>query len=58
MSVPIILYAEEQAKLAFEAHAALLVAEAANPSLSNNPAWTVLRQDAYERFASAYRKVG
>lgn len=57
MSVPVILCAADQADNAFKAHAALLAAEASNPELSSNPYWTLLRQDAYERFRAAFLKV-
>lgn len=39
---------------AYEAHAALLRTEAANPSLLKNPFWVIMRQDAYEQFAIAF----
>ena len=46
--------AESKAIMAFDAHCALLLQEAANPALVHNPFWTMLRQDAYERFHVAY----
>ena len=51
--------AEDQRKAdeSFAAHTALLKAERADPSLFNNPQWTILRQDAYERFALAFERL-
>ena len=40
--------------MAFAAHSALLKAEADTPTLKDNPFWIMLRQDAYERFHSAF----
>lgn len=56
--VPIILCAKEKADLAFAAHTALLAAEVANPALRDNPCWTLLRQEAFDQFASAYQRIG
>lgn len=56
-SVPIILCAAEKADLAFQAHSALLKAERERPELRKNPFWTMLRQDAFERFAEAFERV-
>ena len=39
-----------KADQAFTAHAAMLKAQAADPSLRDNPFWVMLRNDAYERF--------
>lgn len=55
--VPVILCDELNASEAYEVHIALLKAEKANPSLRDNPIWTIHRQDAYERFAVAFKKV-
>lgn len=52
--VPVIRYNEARAAEAFEAHCALLLLERINPALRDNPAWTVLRQDAYENFELAF----
>ena len=41
----------ERQEQAFAAHAAMVKAENATPSLRHNPFWIMLRQDAYERFA-------
>lgn len=57
MEVPVILYDEQQAHDAYVVHIALLMAERADPTLKNNPVWTMHRQDAYERFAVAFGKV-
>jgi hypothetical protein len=40
-----------RAEQAWEAHSMLLLIEVRIPTLRNNPFWTVLRQDAFERFA-------
>jgi hypothetical protein len=42
-----------KAGMAYAAHQALLMAEHAAPELADNPYWTMLRQDAYERFTLA-----
>ncbi len=52
--VPVIRYNETRAAHAYEAHCALLFIERINPGLRDNPAWTVLRQDAYENFELAF----
>lgn len=57
MKPRVIEFSEQAAADAFAAHAALIRAERDNPGLSKNPAWTMLRQDAYERFALAFREV-
>ena len=41
----------DRAQQAFAAHTALLLAEKGDRALRNNPFWTILKQDAYERFA-------
>lgn len=45
---------EQEAHDAFAVHCALLKAERRDPELSKNPQWTVLRQDAFERFSNAF----
>lgn len=45
------LTANQREVQAFAAHAALIKMELRHPSLKDNPFWTMLRQDAYERFA-------
>lgn len=52
---PVIRIDDTRAKQTFEAHAALLRAERDNPALRDNPAWTMLRQDAFERFNDAFK---
>jgi len=42
---------------AFSAHCAMVSLEAIRPELKHNPAWTVLRQDAYENFTLAFEAV-
>lgn len=46
--------AETRAREAFAAHKALLEIERMRPELRENPAWTVLRQDAFENFSIAF----
>lgn len=45
---------EQQANDAFEAHRALMLMEVRSPQLAENPAWTVLRQEAFAQFAMAF----
>ena len=52
--VPVIGYKRAEAERAFEVHAALIKAEAGNRALKDNPVWTMLRQDAFERFSHAF----
>jgi hypothetical protein len=54
MSVKTIGVNEREALDAFAVHCALLKAERTDPKLSSNPQWTMLRQDAYERFSNAF----
>lgn len=56
-SVPVILCAAEIADNAFQAHMALVKLEQEKPELRANPHWTMLRQDAFERFAEAFVRV-
>ena len=49
--------ATTRANQAFEAHAAVLRAQVATPSLLDNPFWTIIRQDAYERAVIEFEKV-
>ena len=53
----LVRYDADRAQNAFEAHIALLRAERDHPELRRNPAWTVLRQDAFENFALAFEVV-
>ena len=48
---------ETRAMQAQEAHYAIVRATAAQPSLRANPFWTLIRQDAYERFAIEFQKL-
>lgn len=52
--IPVVRFDEERATNAYEAHIALLDQERRFPKLKQNPAWTVLRADAYENFALAF----
>lgn len=42
---------------AYAAHAALVKAEQAQPSLALNPYWTALRDSAFARFKAALERV-
>jgi hypothetical protein len=52
--IRVIRFDETRAQQAYEAHVALLDQERRFPTLKNNPAWQVLRADAYENFALAF----
>jgi hypothetical protein len=52
--IPVIRFDERRATQAYEAHIALLDQEQRFPTLKENPAWQVLRADAYENFALAF----
>jgi hypothetical protein len=54
--VPLIRVHAPQAEAAWEAHQALLRAEREQPSLRFNPAWIVLRADAYAQFEIAFER--
>jgi hypothetical protein len=54
MTVRVIQYDEAKAADAYLAHIALLKAERDDPTLRDNPAWTILRQDAFEMFHNAF----
>lgn len=56
MKPRVINYDSQLAEDAFAVHAALLKAEARDRRLRHNPQWTVIRQDAYERFAVAFQE--
>lgn len=53
-ALPIIRMDEQAAHDAFEAHAAMLIAEKANPSLRRNEYWQALRDTAKARFLAAF----
>lgn len=53
-TTPVIFFDSLRAANAFAVHQALLKAERADPTLQDNPAWTVLRQDAYANFELAF----
>jgi hypothetical protein len=57
-SIRLIRYNRQRADNAFHAHCALLATEAMQPDLRDNPAWVVLRQDAYENFVLAFEEAG
>lgn len=53
-AVPIIRMDEQAAHNAFEAYAAMLVAERTNPVLRQNDFWRSLRDTAKTRFLDAF----
>lgn len=53
-AVPIIRMDEQAAHDAFEAHAAMLLAERANPVLGTNEYWQALKDTARARFLAAF----
>lgn len=53
-AVPVIRMDEQAAKDAFEAHAAMLIAEKANPVLRRNGYWQALKDTAKARFLAAF----
>ena len=57
MTVNVFRYDAQKAESAFMAHKALIRAEQANPSLKDNPDWTLLRLEAFERFSEAFERV-
>lgn len=56
--VRIIRMDTQRANDAWEAHRALVQCEIANPELSANPVWQLLRMDAYETFCAAFEAEG
>lgn len=54
MNIPVIRYDPRRAANAYAVHAALKRAERDDPELLNNPEWTLMRLDAFERFADAF----
>ena len=57
MTAPVIHYDPRQASDASAVHSALLRAERTNPELRDNPQWQLLRTDAFERFAMAFKAI-
>lgn len=57
MNVPVIHCRQAAADAAYAAHKALLLAEQAAPLLREMPAFTMAKQDAYERFAKAFARL-
>lgn len=57
MTVPVYLFDQRKASDAWEAHSELLKLMIRNPSLRDNPVWTLLRQEAYELLCEAYKDV-
>lgn len=58
MSVPVILYDAQKAANAYEAYVTILHTEIEKPELRWNPAWTVLKQEAYANFYGAFKAEG
>lgn len=57
-SIRLIRWNKLRADQAFAVHANLLGLEELRPELKQNPYWTMIRQDAYERFELAFEDVG
>lgn len=57
MKHPVIYCDARVADDAFAVHAALVKAEARDQRLKRNPQWQLVRMDAYERFAMAFKEV-
>lgn len=57
-SIRLIRWNKLRAEQAFAVHANLLGLEELRPELKHNPFWTMIRQDAYERFSLAFEEVG
>jgi hypothetical protein len=55
VKVPVIRMDEQAAHDAFEAHAAMLIAEKANPTLRRNDYWQALKDTARARFLAAFQ---
>lgn len=49
---------EQQAQAAYEAHQAMLLMELSSPALARNPAWQILRADAFAQFQFAFLNMG
>ncbi len=45
---------QQQARDAFEAHQAMLITELRWPNLADNPAWKILRDEAFAQFNEAF----
>lgn len=57
MKVPFVLkWNQAEAEAAWIEHKALLQAQVAAPTLAKNPQFIMLKQDAYERFHSAFKR--
>jgi len=57
VKIPVYCMDEQRAYDAFNVHCALIKAEQREPALASNPQWIILRQDAFEAFANAFKKV-
>lgn len=53
-AVRVVRFDEQAAHDAFEAHAAMMIAERANPKLRRNEYWCALRDTAKARFLAAF----
>lgn len=58
MSVPVILYDAQKASNAYAAYVAILHKEIESPDLRWNPAWIILKQEAYANFYGAFKAEG
>lgn len=52
--IPTFRFDEQKAKDAYAVHTALIDQERRFPELKENPAWQIVRQDAYEAFTLAF----
>ncbi len=57
MSVPVICVHQRQEREAWSAYQGILLQQRDHPELFHNPAWTILRHDAYERWARLFEVV-
>ena len=56
-NLPVIRFDEQTAHRAFEAHAALMKAQAGNPKLRENEHWQALCDTARARFLAAFERL-
>lgn len=54
--IPIIRVDAKRAEDAWAVHSALLEAEHRDPTLRDNPAWRLVRMDAFEAFCMAFER--
>lgn len=54
--IPLIRFEQERAENAWQAFAAMRMAERRTPELCDNPIWQILLGDAYAMFCEAFTK--